>query len=59
MLSYYTFCKKNMIDMIISTTKNINNENAKQKQRKPHVFYIFKSWVHCTLIGKMLRCLWL
>ena len=29
--------------MIISTTKNINNENAKQKQRKPHVFYIFKS----------------
>ena len=28
------FCKKNMIDMIISTTKNINNENAKQKQKK-------------------------
>ena len=33
-------------------------ENAKQKQKKTsHVFYIFKSCVHRTLIGKMLRCL--
>ena len=46
--------QKNMIDMIISTTKNINNENAKQKEKKTTVTY-FICYVHRTLIVKMLN----
>ena len=49
-----------MIDMIISIKKirkNERKENANKRKRKPHVFYTFKSCVHRTLIGKMLRCL--
>ena len=57
MSSYYPFCMDNkMIDMIISIKKirkNERKENAKKRKRKPHVFYIFKSCVHRTLIGKM------
>ena len=57
MSSYYPFCMDNkMIDMIISIKKlrkNERKENANKRKRKPHVFYIFKSCVHRTLIGKM------
>ena len=52
-----------MIDILI-IKKLINEKERKKRKRKTktkenhsQVFYIFKSCVHRTLIGKMLRCL--
>ena len=48
--------------MIISKKKKKNKKERKKRKRKTkenhsHVFYISKSCVYRTLIGKMLRCL--